>query len=528
MFELGHTYLQLVQTLNLRLPLVDPSHYISRFAALLEFGDETPQVALDATRLVQRFDRDWMTRGRRPSGICGAALLLAARMNNFRRSVEEIVQVVKIADSTLRKRVEEFRRTGSAELSVADFRSVWLEEEMDPPAYIKGKEREAAEAEAAAAGKVGEGTTSKGKGKGKGRAKGKGKKRKRKRGEESEEELGTEPVEESPAAPMPIDPTLLNQGILAGTIDTDGILNGVDTSTSQSPSQVQHKPPPLFFPDVDEQLDSEVINLNANIDPAFLDPALLASPPDQHSTQSETVQDTLPFDEPILPPTPPLHVSPSFPPPSPTQVNPEDEEPSSKLDVTLDNFLTTEVSSFLETDQGISLSSALDHAETVRQSQFVGLEVDELQGLDEDELDAFILTEDEVKIKERVWVELNKDYLEALAGTSPPVHFEHRPILWDAYSWLLLVLLSRMLQSLRGYRSSEARGRSARRWPREEKSQGSIPHRDPFYKRPHIFCVRLFSIERDVDFSFFLVASQDRSQSGCTNAPWCNCCRICS
>jgi transcription factor IIIB subunit 2 len=102
-FELGHTYLQLVQTLNLRLPLVDPSHYISRFSALLEFGDETHKVATDAVRLVQRFDRDWMTRGRRPAGICGAALFLAARMNNFRRSVEEIVQVVKIADTTLRK-----------------------------------------------------------------------------------------------------------------------------------------------------------------------------------------------------------------------------------------------------------------------------------------------------------------------------------------------------------------------------------------------------------------------------------------
>ena len=35
-------------------------------------------------------------------------------MNNFRRSVAEVVQVVKIADSTVRKRLEEFRRTGSA------------------------------------------------------------------------------------------------------------------------------------------------------------------------------------------------------------------------------------------------------------------------------------------------------------------------------------------------------------------------------------------------------------------------------
>ncbi|KZP04456.1 cyclin-like protein, partial [Athelia psychrophila] len=63
-FELGHTYLQLVQTLNLRLPLVDPSHYISRFAALLEFGEETQKVSTDAVRLIQRFDRDWMTKGR--------------------------------------------------------------------------------------------------------------------------------------------------------------------------------------------------------------------------------------------------------------------------------------------------------------------------------------------------------------------------------------------------------------------------------------------------------------------------------
>jgi transcription factor IIIB subunit 2 len=37
-------------------------------------------------------------------------------------------------------------------------------------------------------------------------------------------------------------------------------------------------------------------------------------------------------------------------------------------------------------------------------------------GLNEEELDRFILSEDEVRIKERVWVELNKDYLEAIAG----------------------------------------------------------------------------------------------------------------
>lgn len=379
-FELGHTYLQLVQTLNLRLPLVDPSHYISRFAALLEFGEETPQVALDATRLVQRFDRDWMTRGRRPSGICGAALLLAARMNNFRRSVEEIVQVVKIADSTLRKRVEEFRKTGSAGLSVADFRSVWLEEEMDPPAYTKGKEKEAAQAAALLEVTVEGESGGKGKGKDKNNGKGK-KKKKRKRGDNSSEDESQRQQETSQDAlphSQPVDPSLLDQGILEGA----GLVSSSQPDTSLLPSSLDN--PPLFLP---EEPDDQPLPIpNTPTSEPQIDPILLETPPENASSipngkvESESIPDAIAVDD------------------------------------TLDNLLVNEVSSFLSTSQPQTLKSALDHAEQVRQSHFVGLEDDELRGLDEDELDAFLLTEEEVRIKERVWVELNKDYLETLAG----------------------------------------------------------------------------------------------------------------
>ena len=68
-------------------------------------------------------------------------------MNNFRRSVQEIVQVVKIADCTVRERVEEFRRTGSAGLSVGDFRSVWPEDEGSPLAFKLARGRECYERE---------------------------------------------------------------------------------------------------------------------------------------------------------------------------------------------------------------------------------------------------------------------------------------------------------------------------------------------------------------------------------------------
>ena len=63
------------------------------------------------------------------------------------------------------------------------------------------------------------------------------------------------------------------------------------------------------------------------------------------------------------------------------------------------------------------LSEALNEAEERRLAQITV--DDELLGLNEEELGRFILNEEEVRIKERVWVELNKEYLEAIAGKLP-------------------------------------------------------------------------------------------------------------
>ena len=40
-FVLGDTFMKFCRLLNFRLPIVDPSLYIHRFAARLEFGDKT-------------------------------------------------------------------------------------------------------------------------------------------------------------------------------------------------------------------------------------------------------------------------------------------------------------------------------------------------------------------------------------------------------------------------------------------------------------------------------------------------------
>lgn len=98
------------------------------------------RVANDAVRIVQRMNRDWMTPGRRPAGVCGAALILAARMNNFRRSVREVVFVVKVQEQTIFNRLDEFKATESGILTVEEFRTIDLERTADPPAFTQGKD----------------------------------------------------------------------------------------------------------------------------------------------------------------------------------------------------------------------------------------------------------------------------------------------------------------------------------------------------------------------------------------------------
>ena len=134
-FALGWCFLKLIRLLNIKLPLIDPSLYLSRFAAQLQFGELTARVTQDALRLVQRMKRDWIHYGRRPSGICGACLLIASRMHGFQTSQRDVVRVVKICESTVKKRLNEFSKTASAQLSVDEFRITDLATESNPPCF---------------------------------------------------------------------------------------------------------------------------------------------------------------------------------------------------------------------------------------------------------------------------------------------------------------------------------------------------------------------------------------------------------
>ncbi|KAF1377094.1 hypothetical protein PFLUV_G00218360 [Perca fluviatilis] len=140
-YILGKTFLLLARELCINAPAIDPCLYIPRFAHMLEFGVKTHEVSMTALRLVQRMKRDWMHTGRRPSGLCGAALLVAARMHKFRRTVKDVISVVKVCQTTLRKRLTEFEDTPTSQLTIDEFMKVDLEQECDPPSFTAAQHK---------------------------------------------------------------------------------------------------------------------------------------------------------------------------------------------------------------------------------------------------------------------------------------------------------------------------------------------------------------------------------------------------
>ncbi|KAL9675781.1 hypothetical protein QQ045_003987 [Rhodiola kirilowii] len=134
-YVLGAVFLQLSQSLLLdvhdefRKP-VDPSLFIHKFAEGLvaKLDEDTVpkkdvvnRISKAALRFIVSMKRDWIQTGRKPSGICGAALYIASLSNGIRFTKSEVMTVVHVCDATLTKRLTEFGETESGGLTIDEF-----------------------------------------------------------------------------------------------------------------------------------------------------------------------------------------------------------------------------------------------------------------------------------------------------------------------------------------------------------------------------------------------------------------------
>ncbi|XP_057818864.1 transcription factor IIIB 60 kDa subunit isoform X2 [Cryptomeria japonica] len=140
-YVLGAVFLQLCKLLRLEQhPIiqkpVDPSLFIHRFTdRLLGRTTSTKQyhaISNTALRILSSMKRDWMQTGRKPSGVCGAALYISALSHGFGCTKADVVSIVHICEATLTKRLIEFEKTESGSLTTEEFvaKAKELEAEM--------------------------------------------------------------------------------------------------------------------------------------------------------------------------------------------------------------------------------------------------------------------------------------------------------------------------------------------------------------------------------------------------------------
>lgn len=154
--ELGQIYMKLVRLLNLDkvldIPVVDPSLFMERFSQRLDLGQKGSQlVSHTAARLIQAMSRHWICTGRRPTGLCGAALLIACKYHGFNRSPSMLADIVRIGEVTIRKRLLELQQTPTAALTVDQFEAIADQQPEEdataeyaslPPCLIRNREKE--------------------------------------------------------------------------------------------------------------------------------------------------------------------------------------------------------------------------------------------------------------------------------------------------------------------------------------------------------------------------------------------------
>lgn len=140
-YVLGAVFLQLCKLLRLEQhPIiqkpVDPSLFIHRFADRLVGRATTRKqfhsISNTALRILASMKRDWMQTGRKPSGVCGAALYISALSHGFGCTKADVVSIVHICEATLTKRLIEFENTDSGSLTIEEFenKAKELEAEM--------------------------------------------------------------------------------------------------------------------------------------------------------------------------------------------------------------------------------------------------------------------------------------------------------------------------------------------------------------------------------------------------------------
>lgn len=144
-YQISKMYLSICQVLHQKVSLSDPTMFVPRFIKDINLPSEKEDDMLYyVNKLLERMKIDWMSQGRRPSGLIAAAFYIACKCFKVERSVKEIAELLQVSPETVRKRVNEFKGLRVAQLTKEEFSQLKGGEEEfeaeDPPAFKKSEQ----------------------------------------------------------------------------------------------------------------------------------------------------------------------------------------------------------------------------------------------------------------------------------------------------------------------------------------------------------------------------------------------------
>ena len=113
--ELARNYRFIVERLNLKIPLMEATDYVSRFSEELQLS---PHVQKEASKILGSARKKDLTTGKDPKGLAAAALYIAGVLEGERRTQRDISRVSHVTEVTIRNRYKEIVKTLNLKLDV--------------------------------------------------------------------------------------------------------------------------------------------------------------------------------------------------------------------------------------------------------------------------------------------------------------------------------------------------------------------------------------------------------------------------
>lgn len=113
--ELARNYRFIVERLNLKIPLMEATDYVSRFSEELQLS---PHVQKEASKILGSARKKDLTIGKDPKGLAAAALYIAGVLEGERRTQRDIARVSHVTEVTIRNRYKEIIKNLNLKLDV--------------------------------------------------------------------------------------------------------------------------------------------------------------------------------------------------------------------------------------------------------------------------------------------------------------------------------------------------------------------------------------------------------------------------